>query len=196
MRRTLQHYTGHIVFILLVAIAIVGRMDRLDWNLTPVAAVALFAGFYFRNRLVAMAVPLTALAISDLMEPAHTNGWMRLIVWGAMLLPVMLGPWLRETFCGSTGTWKKVTCGTISALLPATFFHLTTNFAVWATATAGLTGVTYSPNLSGLAACYTAAIPFYGKMLSGDLFYMTMLFGAYAIATLSVRESNAQPVGQ
>ncbi len=82
--------TDHIVFLLLIAIAVAGRVDRFDWNFTPVAAAALFAGFYFRNRIIAAMVPLAALAISDFAEPAHNNRWELLIVWAAMLVPAML----------------------------------------------------------------------------------------------------------
>jgi len=37
-----------------------------------------------------------------------------------------------------------------------------------------------------LAACYTAAIPFYGRTLAADLLYSAALFGLYAILSRSV----------
>ncbi|HNJ66436.1 MAG TPA: hypothetical protein PKW28_11110, partial [Turneriella sp.] len=36
-------------------------------------------------------------------------------------------------------------------------------------------------NLAGLLAAYTAALPFYQGTLLGDVFYMTGLFGGYAV---------------
>jgi hypothetical protein len=187
VRRFFQLNTDYLVFAILVAIAVAGRIDRVDWNFTPVAAAALFAGFYFRNRLIAALVPLTALAISDLFEPAHNNQWVALTVWTAMLLPAMLGPWLRA----AQDKWAKIGRGTVSALLPSAFFFLVTNFAVWVTAPY-VVGADYANNLNGLAACYAAAVPFYGKMLVGDLFYMTVLFGAYAVAMRGAIETKSE----
>ncbi|WP_425400980.1 DUF6580 family putative transport protein [Aeoliella sp.] len=185
MRRYLN--SDHLVFVLLVTIAVVGRMGRPDWNFTPVAATALFAGFYFRNRLVAAMVPLAALAISDFAEPLHNSRWVMATVWAAMLLPAALGPWLR----GSKSRFEAFLRGTVGALAPAAFFFLTTNFAVWAVGPVAGGSLMYSQDLSGLAECYAAAIPFFRSMVLGDLFYMTLLFGAYALVTSAVRQPES-----
>ncbi|MCO6042435.1 hypothetical protein NG895_00810 [Aeoliella sp. ICT_H6.2] len=190
MRRFLQLNSDHLVFVLLVVIAVVGRMGRPDWNFTPVAATALFAGFYFRNRLIAAMVPLAALAISDFAEPVHSSRWVMATVWAAMLLPAVLGPWLRS----SQTKLQAITRGTVGALAPSALFFLTTNFAVWAVDALGGSNMLYSSNLTGLAACYAAGIPFYAKMIAGDLFYMSLLFGAYALVTSATRQpASTQP---
>jgi len=49
-----------------------------------------------------------------------------------------------------------------------------TNFGVW------ISGLTYPKTWEGLLACYTAAIPFFWNTLAGDLFYVGVLFGAFA----------------
>lgn len=183
MRRYLQLHPDHLVFALLLAIAVAGRLGRVDWNFTPVVAVALFAGFYFRSRLTAALLPLAALAISDFAEPWHNSRWVQLTVWAAMVLPAVLGPWLRE----AQGKWQLASRGAVASLLPSAFFFLTTNFAVWATGA----GLSYSADLAGLATCYAAGLPFYGKMLAGDLFYLSLLFGAWAAVT-SVTPATAK----
>lgn len=181
MHRLFRLNFHHAVFVLLVSIAVAGRVGRVDWNFTPVAAVALFAGFYFRNRLVAALVPLAALAMSDFLEPSHTSAWVALSVWAAMILPAMIGPWLRGTADKRALAGRGIT----AALLPATCFFLVTNFVVWAVGSAAGTEAIYSDSLSGLAHCYAMAVPFYLKMLAGDVFYMSLLFGSYALATRS-----------
>jgi len=163
----------------LVAIAVAGRVGRVDWNFTPIAAVALFAGFYFRNRLIAALVPLAALAISDFVEPSHSSVWVALTVWAAMVLPAVIGPWLRS----ARDKQVVVGRGLLAALAPATCFFVATNFAVWAVGPAVGSAVVYSGDLAGLAQCYVAALPFYLKMVAGDLFYMSVLFGGWALAT-------------
>lgn len=190
MRQLLKTNSDHWVFVLLVAIAVVGRMGRLDWNFTPVAAAALFAGFYFRNRWTAALVPLAALAISDLVEPLHYSRWVLLAVWASMLLPAILGPWLRSASSKKQGIAR----GVFSATAPATFFFLTTNFAVWAVGPAPGSAIEYSRDLTGLATCYLAALPFYANMLAGDLFYMATLFGAWAVINRSEHASLAAVV--
>ena len=67
------------VWLALVALAIGGRLWQPSWNgeplwhATPLAAVALAAGFLFANPLIAATVPLTALAISNLALPGYDN---------------------------------------------------------------------------------------------------------------------------
>ena len=164
------------VFLLLVAIAVVGRAERIDWNFTPLAASAVFAGFYFRSRVVAAMVPLLALPLGDLIEPGHNNGWVMASVWLAFMVPAMIGPWLRS----ATTALGRLGRGGVAAAVPSATFYLVTNFAVWASEPVSV----WPKTLEGLAGCYAAAIPFYGKMVVGDLFFGTLMFGAYAAAVL------------
>ena len=158
-----------IVFCLLVAIGVVGRWGQPEWGFTPIAAVTLFAGYYFANRLAALMVPLCVMAVSDMILPAYDRLGVMIVVYAVLLLPVLLGGALRQRI-----TYGRLAAG---ALLPATTFWLVSNFAVWSF------GNMYSHTLSGLLNCYAAAIPFFGRMFAGDLFYMAILFASYALAT-------------
>ena len=67
-------------------------------NFAPIAAMSLFAGYYFRSPLVAIAVPLAAMLLSDMVLGGYE--WqMMLVVYGMLVLPVAFrGPlrrWLR-----------------------------------------------------------------------------------------------------
>jgi len=44
------------------------------------------------------------------------------------------------------------------------------------------TGALYTRDLSGLAACYAVALPFWGRTLAGDLLFSGALFGLYELA--------------
>jgi len=158
-----------IVFCLLVAIGVAGRWGQPDWCFTPLAAVTLFAGYYFANRWAAALVPLCVMSISDLILPAYDRLGVLIAVYAILLLPVMIGRALQH----------KVTFGRLAAgaLLPATAFWLASNFAVWSF------GTMYSHTFSGLMSCYYAAIPFFRTMLVGDLIYMAILFASYVLAT-------------
>ena len=73
-----------------------------------------------------------------------------------------------------------------TSVLAAVVFFLVTNFAVWAGP--GL----FPKNATGLLACYTAGIPFFWNTVLGNIFFGSILFGAYEYA--SQRGLIARPV--
>ena len=88
---------------LLVTIAVAGRWigAYVDWsllppNFTPVAAIGLFAGFLFANRMTALLVPLIALAISNLALDSYGGFWMGSVVYASFMAAPLLGRWLRN----------------------------------------------------------------------------------------------------
>jgi hypothetical protein len=172
--RSLRDWTAALpelaVFVLLVTIGIVGRWDQPEWNFTPVAAVAVFGGLYFRRWSVALLVPLAVVSISNLLLdlPPYQHPAMAIAVYASFLVPVCLGRQLR--------TGNRPLRIAAAGLLPATVFFLSTNFAHW------LLTDTYATTVEGLGRCYVMAIPFYRAMLAGDLFYFAVVFGAYALA--------------
>jgi hypothetical protein len=173
-----------LVFFVLVAIGVAGRWRQPDWCFTPIAAVAVFAGFYFRRFAVAVLVPLALMAISDLALPAYNNQGVMLTVHLAIMLPVLLGLLFKTRSSVPVTALKLVACG----LVPATCFFLMSNWAVWQFQS------DYEPTLAGLAACYAAAIPFYRAMLAGDVFYMALILGSYAAAITYLRRPLLQSV--
>ncbi len=156
------------VFCLLVLVGVVGRLAQPAWCVTPLAAIALFSGFYFANRWAAILVPLAAMTVSDFWLPAYQHGGIMLAVYAAWLLPVVLGRSLRRS-----PTPARL-C--LFGPLPATCFWLLTNLAVW------LFQGMYAHSAAGLIECYTAAIPFYRTMLAGDMLYLPVVFGTYFVA--------------
>ena len=61
-----------LVVALLVSIGIVFRVVLQDYpNVSPVAALALLAGYLLSSRVLALAVPLTVLMVSDLYFGAY-----------------------------------------------------------------------------------------------------------------------------
>jgi hypothetical protein len=156
----------------LVAAAAALRIVPHPPNFAPVAAMALFGGAYFDRKRWAFAVPLAAMLLSDAaLELLFGWGFHSGMpaVYGTFALIVCLGFLLRER-----KTAPLPVAG--AALASSTLFYLTTNFSVW------LTSGMYAATPAGLAACYAAAIPFFGPTLAGDLFYTAAMFGALALA--------------
>ncbi len=134
-------------------------------NFTPIAAMALFGGAYFTNKKLAFIIPLAAMLLSDLILGFHSTMW---AVYLSFALIVMIGFNLRES--------KKVKNIVIASLLSSILFFAITNFAFW------LSGAMYPMSLTGLAECYTAAIPFFNYNVIGDLVYSGIFFGVFELA--------------
>lgn len=167
---------------LLVAIAVAGRWigASADWsmlppNFTPVAAVGLFAGFLFASRRMALAVPLAALAISNLALDSYGSPWMAIVVYGSFLAAPLMGRWLRK----HPTAFRAVA----SVLVPAILFFLTTNFATWLV-DIGRVHAAYTADWQGLLACFGRGVPFFRWMLEGDVAFSALLFGGYSLVAI------------
>ena len=137
-------------------------------NFTPVGGISLFSGARLRG-WQAFGVPLIIMAVTDpimgrtLGYPAYTL--ITPAVYGSFLINVWIGSYLRRT---ESPWWIGG-----AALLASTQFFLITNLALWAS------GISYPLTLSGLLACYAAAIPYFGRTLASDLLYTGLLFGLH-----------------
>ena len=147
-------------------------------NFTPIGAMALFSGAYLANRGLAVAVPVAAMLLSDAVLGFHSG---MPFVYGSVALIVAIG-WLAL---------KRVSSLRIvaAALVSSALFFVVTNFGTWA-----VSGM-YPMTLSGLAACYVAAIPFFQNTVVGDLFYSGVLFGGFALVERAIPaiRQGAQP---
>jgi hypothetical protein len=124
-----------------------------------VAGISLFAGFYFRSWMIAAALPLSIMAISDCWIGGYAPQMMAL-VYAMLALPVACRGWLRRLWNAPRYTTRKPLTG----LLGCSF----------------LASCTFS--WSGLVECYVSALPFFRYTLAGDLFYSLVLFGGYNLA--------------
>jgi hypothetical protein len=154
-----------------VALAVAGRFFQPEWHFTPLAAVTLAAGFVFPSVLVAAAVPVAALAISNCFLAPHDSLAMAAVVYAATAWPVLLGA------CGLLGRcrqvrWPAVIGGSLASSL---VFFFTTNAAHW-----WLTNQ-YPHSASGLVECLAAGLPFYRWMPVGDLAWTVIVFGGLSL---------------
>lgn len=140
-----------IVILLFMVIAVLTRLVPHLPNFTPVTAIALFGGLYLSNKVMAYALPLTVMAISDLFLGFSS---ITVFVYFAFVVVSFIGTQL-----------KKASFSAI--LLSSVSFFIITNFGVW------LLG--YPKTWTGLAECYTLALPFFRNALLGDFFYSGVL---------------------
>ena len=151
-----------VLFVLLVGIAVLSRLLPHAPNFTAIMAVGLLAAVVFPSRILAAAVPMTAMVISD----AFIGGYdarLMLAVYGAMVLPLVMRPLLSGRMMPLRVAGASVVCSVA--------FFVITNAAVWAF------GSMYELSATGFAACFAAAVPFLKYQLAGDLSYSLALFG-------------------
>jgi len=133
-------------------------------NFTPIGAMALFSGAYLGKRGLAFVAPLGALLLSDAIIGFHTG---MPFVYASVMLVVLIGWAVRSRI-----TPMRIASAAVAS---SVLFFAITNLGVW------LKGIYYPQTLSGLAACYVAAIPFFQNTLAGDLFFSALLFGGFAL---------------
>ena len=145
----------------LIAIVLILAFARLvphPPNAVPIAAMALFAGAFFSNRVLAFIVPLAAMLLSDLVLGLHSTVW---YVYAGVIITVLIGSYLKHV------TVFKVSAAAVVATM--TFF-LITNFGAW------LHHDMYSQNLNGLMQAYVAGLPFLRNSLIANLIYSYLVF--------------------
>ena len=158
----------------IIALAGIVRILPHPWNFTPIIAACIYSGFYMNNRFFAILLPLLTVFVGDLVLGLYSGmAW----VYSSYLSVILLG----FLFNGNA-SFKKVGMLTVSGSL--TFFIIS-NFGVW------FSGMIYPKTVSGVIACYTAAIPFFQNSLLGTILYSGLFFG---ITEILIQKSSNQHV--
>lgn len=160
---------------ILILFAAFSRLLPHPPNFTPIIAMGLFGGAYFNSRSLSILIPLLAMFLADF--ALQTGFWLGLreyagfhssllAVYAVIALIAVIGWNLKD----------KISVPKVGmfALLSSVLFFVVTNFSVW------MFSGFYPTNFSGLVACFTAAIPFFGNTLFSTLAYSALLFGSFA----------------
>lgn len=154
-----------ILLMAIIALAAAARLMKHPPNFTPIAAIALFGGWYFTKKYF-VAIPLAAMFLSDIFIGFYD--WrLTAVVYLGIVLTFGIGWLLKKNV-----SWRKVIMGSLAG---SVIFFLTTNFAVWALYQ------WYPHTWAGLVNCFALALPFFKNSLAGDLFYSVVLFGVYEL---------------
>ncbi len=150
-------------------------------NFSPVGGLALFGGARLKG-WQAYVVPLLVMLITDpirsLVEGHYAAySWATLVIYGCFLINVALGRVLLQHSSNIARIGLVSVLGSIQ-------FYLFTNLPSW------WGNPIYGHTAAGFAACYLAALPFFGRTLLGDLFYSGLLFSAYAMLSRRVVQEH------
>ena len=145
-------------------------------NFTPIIAVAIMSGYFFRNIYVSFSILLISMLIADIFIGFYEN---IIFVYIALLLITFVFFKISNKI-----NFKNLF---IYGFAGSLIFFIISNFGVWAWGNPGVLDVPYERNLNGLIECYILAIPFFG-----NTFLSTVIFAYPAIfvyKSLAVRTS-------
>jgi hypothetical protein len=139
-----------VVFVLVV-VALLTRLLPHPPNFAPITSIALFTGFHFVNKRLALFIPLICMFLTDLILGVHS------------LMPIIYLSFVMISMIGLKA--KSLSLGTV--LSASSLFFVVSNLGVWY--------FYYPLTWAGLSSCFILAIPFFINALMGDLFYTSVL---------------------
>ena len=134
-------------------------------NFTPIIAVAIISGYFFKNINLSLLTLLIAMLISDLFIGFYENV---IFVYASLLLITFVFHKISNKI-----NFKNLF---IYGFAGSLIFFVVSNFGVWALGSPGVSNIPYDKTLNGLIECYILAIPFFG-----NTFLSTLIFAYSAI---------------
>ena len=151
--------------IMLILILALSRLIPHPMNFTPVIAVAIMSGYFFKNIYLSFATLIVSMLIADLFLGFYEN---MVFVYLALLLISFAFYKLSKKI-----NFKNLF---IYGFAGSVIFFIISNFGVWALGSPSLSNLPYDRTLSGLIECYIFAIPFFP-----NTFLSTVVFSYPAI---------------
>lgn len=148
----------------LLALATLLHLLPHPFGVTPVGALALYAGAYGKRR-VAMAVPLLPLLAAGLLTGFYDLRVM-LFVFAGFALAALVG----HSLLRRQRNYRRYGAAVVGG---AAVFFVLSNYSIW------LVGM-YPPTMSGLVACYVNGLPYLGQAILADAACSFLLFGLHA----------------
>ena len=165
MQKLLKTLKKEIFPISLILILAFARLIPHPPNFTPIIAVAIISGYFFKNINLSLLTLLVAMLISDLFIGFYENV---IFVYASLLLITFIFHKISNKI-----NFKNLF---IYGFAGSLIFFIISNFGVWALGSPGAYGIAYEKSLNGLIQCYVLAIPFFG-----NTFLSTIIFSYPAI---------------
>ena len=186
MKRPENLLRDSLILLLLILVGVASRFVLIDLpNVKPVAAIVLFAAFWFRSYWVAgLSLVLVILVSNSGLD--HSPWQVTLGVIGGLVFAAFLGRRLKTKFENAQEFAARPT-NSITQIFGSAFamslaFFVISNLAVWSM------GQWYPLTFGGLVHCFTAAIPFFKYTFCGDMFFTISCFSVWYVI-----ETSAQP---
>ena len=152
-----KNIRNYILPISLILILSFSRVIPHPSNFSPIIAMAIFSGFYFKNFYLSLFVVIFSMFLGDLYLGFHNTMFFTYISLAAV---VIVGLFIKNF---------KFSEIVLAGLLGSLCFFIITNFGAWVTLEI------YEKNLSGLINSYILAIPFFYNTLASTFLYLIAL---------------------
>ena len=157
MTEIMKKYKHYILPICLILVLSFSRAIPHPWNFTPILAVGVFSGFYFRQFYLSSLIVLSSMFVGDLYLGFHGT---MIFTYTALIVSVLIGALIKNF------KFKELF---FTSLFSSFCFFIITNFGAW------LTLPMYEKNLAGLLQSYVLAIPFFHNTLISTFIYLIVL---------------------
>jgi hypothetical protein len=157
MNKINKNIKNYFLPICLILVLSFSRLIPHPWNFTPILAVGIFSGFYFKNFILSLFIVILSMFIGDLFLGFHST---MVFTYISLALAVVIGLFIKHF---------KFTEILFSGLASSVCFFIITNFGAW------LTLEMYEKNFSGLLQSYVLAIPFFHNTLISTFLYLIVL---------------------
>ena len=130
-------------------------------NFTPIVAVAIMSGYFFKNINLSYIVLLISMLLVDVFIGFYKHMFF-------VYLSLFLITFIFFKISDKVNSKNLFIFGFFGSLI----FFLISNFGVWASGVLSpITNLPYEKNLNGLINCYFLAIPFFTKTLISTIFF-------------------------
>ncbi len=177
MQNLLKGLKKEIFPIGLILILALARLIPHPPNFTPIIAVAIMSGYFFKNINLSFLTLVVAMLIGDLFIGFYEN---MIFVYASLLLITFVFYKISNKI-----NFKSLF---IYGFIGSLIFFIISNFGVWALGSPGVYDIVYEKNLNGLVECYILAIPFFG-----NTFLSTVIFAYPAIFIYKSLAARASP---
>ena len=174
-----KHHTA-LLALSWIMLSVIGRIMPHINNVTPITALALCAGLFFK-RWHALVVVLLSLIISDV-AVAYSYGYAMFGSWSLFSYSGFLLIALAGSLPSRLPKLNLLLCFSLSSTLG---YWIWTNFGTWVA-----TNI-YPHTVAGLGACLTAGLPFLRHSAFGDTLWVTAI---YCIVTLCLHRKGSSQV--
>ena len=154
MNKKLKYYFFPISLILILSFS---RIIPHPWNFTPVLALGVFSGFYFKQLYLGLFVVIFSMFLGDLYLGFHNT---MLFTYISLGIAVSIGLLVKKF---------KLSEILFSGIASSLSFFIITNFGAW------LTLEMYEKTLTGLISSYLLALPFFHNTVLSTLLYLLLL---------------------
>ena len=158
MKKFKENISSYLLPVVIILALSLTRLIPHPWNFSPMLAVGIFSGFYFRQFYLSLFVVIVSMFIGDLFLGFHS---LMFFTYIALAVAVLIGFYVKHF---------KFTEILYSGLASSVSFFIITNFGAWLTH-----GEMYAKNFSGLMQSYVMGIPFFQNTLISTFVYLIFI---------------------